>query len=98
VRRRRPGGGAPALIRVPRSSSFPSGHSAAAWAFATGASCELPGLAPILFPMAAAVAYSRVYAGVHYPSDVAGGIAIGIGSGVLAGRVMPRRRGCAGAA
>jgi membrane-associated phospholipid phosphatase len=32
------------------------------------------------------VAYSRVYTGVHYPSDVVAGIGIGIGSGVLAAR------------
>ncbi len=85
VRRPRPFGRArPALIRVPRSSSFPSGHSAAAFAFATGACVELPVLAPVLIPLAGAVAYSRVHTGVHYPSDVVAGIGIGIGSGLLA--------------
>jgi undecaprenyl-diphosphatase len=69
---------------MPRSTSFPSGHSAAAFAFAIGASSELPALAPVLVPLAGAVAYSRVHTGVHYPSDVAGGVAIGIGSGALA--------------
>jgi undecaprenyl-diphosphatase len=72
---------------MPRSSSFPSGHSAAAFAFATGACGELPGLLLLLGPLACAVAYSRVHTGVHYPSDVAGGAAIGIGSGVLASRL-----------
>jgi len=87
VRRRRPFSHMrPALIRMPRSTSFPSGHSAAAFAFVTGACTELPGLTPVLVPLAAAVAYSRVYTGVHYPSDVAAGIGIGIGSGVLAAR------------
>jgi len=71
-------------IRMPRSTSFPSGHSAAAFAFASGACAELPALAPALVPLAGAVAYSRVHTGVHYPSDVAAGAAIGIGSGVLA--------------
>jgi membrane-associated phospholipid phosphatase len=86
VRRQRPSSSSrrPALIRVPRSTSFPSGHSAAAFAFATGACAELPALAPVLVPLAGAVAYSRVHTGVHYPSDVAAGIAIGIGCGVLA--------------
>jgi undecaprenyl-diphosphatase len=74
---------------MPRSTSFPSGHSAAAFAFATGACDELPVLAPVLVPLAGAVAYSRVHIGVHYPSDVAAGAAIGIGSGVLATR-LPR--------
>ena len=87
VRRRRPAhGGLPALIGMPRSTSFPSGHSAAAFAFATGVATELPALAPALLPLAAAVAYSRVHTGVHYPSDVAAGIALGVASGLLAGR------------
>jgi undecaprenyl-diphosphatase len=96
VRRRRPSRrSSPALIRTPRSTSFPSGHSAAAFAFAVGASSELPALAPVLVPLAGAVAYSRVHTGVHYPSDVAGGVAIGIGSGALAARLSrsPRDHG-----
>ncbi|HTA14119.1 MAG TPA: phosphatase PAP2 family protein [Solirubrobacteraceae bacterium] len=91
VRRRRPSRRSwPTLIRMPRSTSFPSGHSAAAFAFATGACAELPVLAPVLAPLAGAVAYSRVHTGVHYPSDVAAGAAIGIGSGLLATRLPPR--------
>lgn len=85
ARRRRPSSRShPALIRTPRSTSFPSGHSAAAFAFVTGACSELPALAPGLVPLAGAVAYSRVHTGVHYPSDVAAGVGIGIGSGLLA--------------
>jgi undecaprenyl-diphosphatase len=72
---------------MPGSTSFPSGHSAAAFAFTTGACQELPVLAPVLVPLAGAVAYSRVHTGVHYPSDVAAGAAIGICSGILARRV-----------
>jgi undecaprenyl-diphosphatase len=85
VRRRRPfHRSQPPLIHMPRSSSFPSGHSAAAFAFATAASAELPPLAPVLLPLAVTVAYSRVHLGVHYPSDVVAGVAIGIGAGALA--------------
>src|SRR4029077_12364023 len=74
VRRRRPfRRSRPALIRMPRSTSFPSGHSAPAFAFATGACAELPALTPLLVPLAGAVAYSRVHAGVHYPRDSAAG-------------------------
>jgi undecaprenyl-diphosphatase len=92
ARRRRPNAPSrPALIRVPRSTSFPSGHAAAAVAFAAGASAELPVLAPVLTPLALGVAYSRVHTGVHYPSDVAAGAAIGVGSAVLAGRIVSRR-------
>ena len=84
VRRRRPSSRSrPTLIRTPRSTSFPSGHTAAAFAFATGACTELPVLAPVLVPLAGAVAFSRVHTGVHYPSDVAAGIGIGVGSGLL---------------
>jgi membrane-associated phospholipid phosphatase len=87
VRRRRPSSRSrPTLIRTPRSTSFPSGHTATAFAFATSACAELPLLAPVLVPLAGAVAYSRVHTGVHYPSDVAAGIGIGIGSGLLATR------------
>ncbi len=90
TRRRRPASpGRPALIRMPRSTSFPSGHSAAAFAFATAATAELPLLAPVLAPLALAVGYSRVHTGVHYPSDVAAGAAIGIGSAALARRLGP---------
>jgi membrane-associated phospholipid phosphatase len=91
VRRRRPfSSSRPALIRMPQSTSFPSGHSAAAFAFVTGACAELPALAPVLVPLAGAVAYSRVYTGVHYPSDVAAGVGIGIGSGMLSARLSSR--------
>jgi undecaprenyl-diphosphatase len=88
-RRRPPSQPYSALIRTPRSTSFPSGHSAAAFAFVTGACAELPALAPALVPLAGTVAYSRVHTGVHYPSDVAAGVAIGIGSGLLSRRWTP---------
>jgi membrane-associated phospholipid phosphatase len=86
VRRRRPRAQT-ALIRMPRSTSFPSGHSASAFAFAAGASRELPVLSPLLFPLAGAVAYSRTHTGVHYPSDVAAGMAIGVACAVLTARL-----------
>ncbi len=97
TRRRRPAPSVrPALIRMPRSPSFPSGHSAAAFAFAAAAARELPELAPVLGPLAVAVGYSRVHTGVHYPSDVAAGAAIGIGSAVLSRRLGRHSRNGAG--
>jgi membrane-associated phospholipid phosphatase len=97
ARRRRPAPSVrPALIRMPRSPSFPSGHSAAAFAFATAAAGELPELAPVLGPLAVAVGYSRVHTGVHYPSDVAAGAAIGVGSAVLSRRLGRHSRNGAG--
>jgi membrane-associated phospholipid phosphatase len=88
VSRQRPGAGSEAtLVPMPRSSSFPSGHSASAFAFASATGSELPVLRPLLVPLAAAVAYSRVHAGVHYPSDVAAGATVGVLCGALARRL-----------
>ncbi|MFI9386868.1 bifunctional phosphatase PAP2/diacylglycerol kinase family protein [Kutzneria sp. NPDC052558] len=77
------------LSRRPTSSSFPSGHSASAAAFATAVALESPTAAAIVAPVAAAVAYSRVHTGVHWPSDVACGAALGIGVGLLTQRWWP---------
>lgn len=77
------------LASVPASSSFPSGHSASAFAFATGAALEVPRLRPLLFPLAAAVATSRVYTGVHYPGDVLVGSAVGIAVARATRRAWP---------
>lgn len=64
-------------VPMPTSSSFPSGHSAAAFAFATGVGHVLPGAAFPLRGLAALVAYSRVHTGVHYPGDVIVGSLLG---------------------
>jgi membrane-associated phospholipid phosphatase len=64
-------------IRMPVSSSLPSGHSASAFAFATGVGEAMPHAAVPLRVLAAVVAYSRVHTGVHYPGDVVTGALIG---------------------
>jgi membrane-associated phospholipid phosphatase len=64
-------------IEMPRSRSLPSGHSAAAFAFATGVGNVLPREATLLRALAAAVAYSRVHTGVHFPGDVVIGSLLG---------------------
>ena len=72
---------------MPGSTSFPSGHSASGFAFATAVGDQLPRLALPLRFLAAVVAYSRVHSGVHYPSDVLVGSVIGIVIGhIAAGR------------
>lgn len=64
-------------VRMPASSSFPSGHAAAAFAFATGVGDTLPMVGGPLRALAALVAYSRVHTGVHYPGDVVAGALLG---------------------
>ncbi len=64
-------------VRMPASSSFPSGHAAAAFAFATGVGATLPAVGGPLRALAALVAYSRVHTGVHYPGDVVAGALLG---------------------
>jgi undecaprenyl-diphosphatase len=66
------------LVHVPHSGSFPSGHSTAAYGCATVIAWRAPRLAFPVFVLAAAIAWSRVYVGVHWPLDVLGGTALGI--------------------
>lgn len=83
ARRRRPDPDAHAVpgarrVRMPVTRSFPSGHSAAAFAFATGVGDVMPAAAIPLRALAVAVAYSRVHTGVHYPGDVIVGALSGV--------------------
>ena len=70
-------------VRMPASRSFPSGHTASAFAFAAGVTPEFPHLALPLYALASAVGYSRVHTGVHYPSDVMAGAVLGSAVGTV---------------
>lgn len=61
----------------PLDSSFPSGHTAAAFAGALLFSAHLPWWSPVFYVLAAVVGFSRVYLGVHYLSDVLVGGTVG---------------------
>ncbi len=78
-------------VRMPTSTSFPSGHSATAFAFAAGVGRVLPPAAVPLHALAAAVAYSRVHTGVHYPGDVVAGAVSGTVVAQLTTHVLDRR-------
>ncbi len=66
------------LVPLPATSSFPSGHATVAFACATVLALAVPRLRWPLFGLAALVAFSRVYVGVHYPLDVLAGAALGV--------------------
>lgn len=96
ARRRRPDREAHAVplarqVRMPISRSFPSGHSAAAFAFATGVGGVMPGPAIGLRALATLVAYSRVHTGVHYPGDVIAGALVGVSLAEITGLALRMR-------
>ncbi|GAB2892734.1 bifunctional phosphatase PAP2/diacylglycerol kinase family protein [Streptomyces deserti] len=79
------------LRRQPITTSFPSGHAASAAAFAAGVALESPAWGAAVAPVAAAVALSRVYTGVHFPSDVVAGAALGVGAAFAVRGMVPSR-------
>lgn len=76
------------LVGAPHSYAFPSGHTTSAFAAASGAvlaTRRLLGKVPAwgwgMLALAATIAYSRLYVGVHWPTDVAAGVVLGLASG-----------------
>lgn len=76
-----------ALVDLPDPFSFPSGHAAAATAVAGAVALAHPLTAPVLLPLAAWIAYSRVALRVHHVGDVLAGAALGA-AGVAAASAL----------
>lgn len=74
------------LVHLPHSGAFPSGHASAAFASATVIAWASRRLAFPAYVLAAAIAWSRVYVGVHWPLDVLGGAVLG----TLVATALPR--------
>jgi undecaprenyl-diphosphatase len=71
----------PHLMATPTGLSFPSSHSTSSFAAARAYGKLLP--SGPLYVCATAMAFSRLYLGVHYPSDIAAGVALGSVLGTL---------------
>lgn len=67
----------PRLARAPSKLSFPSAHSTSSVAAATAMSRLAPGSRPAFLALAAAICAGRPFLGMHYPSDVIAGVALG---------------------
>lgn len=73
----------PALAKAPTKLSFPSAHATSSVAAATALGRVEPRARPYLFGLAGAICVGRPYLGMHYPSDVLGGAALGLCLGML---------------
>lgn len=63
--------------------SFPSGHTTASFSIATVLALNFPNVWLLTYLYAITIGISRIYLGVHYPSDVLAGITLGVGSSIL---------------
>ena len=80
----------PLRLRIPRTSSFPSGHASAA-AMSAVLLADKSRLGPVYYGVAAVVAVSRIHVRIHHASDIAGGLATGAALGALVKKLAPLR-------
>lgn len=80
----------PHHLRKPRTSSFPSGHASSAMTAAILLSDSFPKpVVPLIWGMAAVVAFSRVHVKIHHVTDVAGGLVVGLVYGATVRALVP---------
>jgi len=96
IGRARPFVGDPSVhpsIGLPHDPSMPSGHAMNAFAGAVLLGSIVPRARWALLALACAIALSRVYLGVHFPSDVLAGAALGAALGAVMAWLLPRAEG-----
>lgn len=78
------------IINAPISFSFPSGHTASSFAAAVVLGYYINGWRYVFYIFATLIAFSRIYLCVHYPSDIIGGIVLGVICGLLTIRIIDK--------
>lgn len=78
----------PLRLRIPRTSSFPSGHASSA-SMAAVLLADRSRFGPAYKALALLVAVSRIHVRIHHASDVAGGLVVGSALGAAVKRIMP---------
>ncbi|MDE6917599.1 MAG: phosphatase PAP2 family protein [Lachnospiraceae bacterium] len=79
------------IVAPAYDASFPSGHTGASFASAVAIFGQIPRKFAVFFIiLAALIAFSRLYVGIHYPTDVLGGLVTGTGIGLLVNLVGDR--------
>ena len=81
----------PHKLRIPLTTSFPSGHASSAMLAAVLLSEGRPRQAPLWYGLAAIVAASRIHVRIHHATDVAGGAVVGLALGAIVRRLSPMR-------
>lgn len=82
------------IVAPAHDASFPSGHTGASFASAVAIYRQIPKKFAVFFiVLASLIAFSRLYVGIHYPTDVLGGLVTGIGIGLLVNVIGDRVSG-----
>lgn len=79
------------IIELPTDASFPSGHTAAAFAAATSVFCCDRRYGIVMLILATIMGFSRLYFAVHFPTDVIGGLFIGVIIGIISYKISSKK-------